>query len=80
MIVQHISPRQARLLAVRERADEIAVILVLEGVRHHHAFHLHGIDGEGENIGQPRMARVAVGNIHRQRQAVDGLAAVRSSC
>ena len=65
VIVQHSPLPQAGLLAVRERADEIAEILVRDGIGHHHPLRFHWSCGEGENISDARMRWTAVGDVDR---------------
>ena len=78
MIVQHHVLRQSVRGTVTKCADEVGVMFMVDGVRHHDAIHFHGIYGKGENISVARILQGAIGNGDRQVQATDDLAAVRA--
>ena len=77
VIVQDNGLRCPGRVAVRKRADEVAIILMRDDVRHHDAIDLHGRQRNGENVSFARMRRAAVGDVHRHVQPVDDLRTIR---
>ena len=77
VVVQHVHRFQARCAGVvRERAVEVAEILMREDVGHDDVPDLNRIQRDADDHRHARIIRRAVGNVLRQRNAVDDFIAV----